>query len=343
MVALNNVKLKMKNEKKLRWLTAHHSLLIVLYSLFIALSSQLLAQDVHVSARVDSNNVLIGDHIKLNIELEYPSDLKVTWPAIADSLDKIEIIERTSPIIERTQQSIKEKTTFTLCVFDTGTYVIPPFNFTYRKIPQAGPPVDTTELSASTNPIPIFVHGVGVDTTAEIKDIKPPLSVPITLAELLPYLIGIVILGLLILAIYYFVKRKKNVVAEIYNTPKRPAHEIALEALQSLESEKLWQRGEVKLYHSKLSDIIRTYIENRFNILAMESTTYEILEDLNRKNINGSLTHNLQEMLTTADLVKFAKGQPLPNENDTCLKHAYNFIQQTIPQLQPIAEEVKHE
>ena len=75
----------------------------------------------------------------------------------------------------------------------------------------------------------------------------------------------------------------------------------------------------------------------------MESTTYEILEDLNRKNINGSLTHNLREMLTTADLVKFAKGQPLPNENDICLKHAYNFIHQTIPQTQSVAEEVKHE
>jgi hypothetical protein len=313
------------------------------FILFFSFNVYCFSQVLNVTARVDSNNVLIGDWIKLYIEAEYPNNVQFNWPPISDSLGKLEIVDRTSPSIERTERTIKEKVTLTLAAFDTGTHVIPPLYFTYRKIQQTGQPEDTTELSASTNPIPIFVHSVGIDTTAEIKDIKPPLSVPITFTELLPYLIGIVIAGLFIFVIYYFVKRKKKVGAEIYSAPKRPAHELALEALQSLESEKLWQRGEVKLYHSKLSDIIRTYIENRFNIMAMESTTYEILEDLNRKNINGSLTHNLREMLTTADLVKFAKGQPLPNENDICLKHAYNFIHQTIPQTQPAAAEVMHE
>jgi hypothetical protein len=313
------------------------------FLLFLISNEYGFSQGLNVTARVDSNNVLIGDWIKLYIEAEYPNNVKLNWSPISDSLGKLEIVDRTSPTVERTDRTIKEKVTLTLAAFDTGTHAIPPLNFTYRKIQQTGQPVDTTELSASTNPIPIFVHSVGIDTTAEIKDIKPPLSVPITFADLLPYLIGIVIVGLFIFAIYYFVKRKKKAVAEIYSAPKRPAHELALEALQSLESEKLWQRGEVKLYHSRLSDIIRMYIENRFNILAMESTTYEILEDLNRKNINGSLTHDLLEMLTTADLVKFAKGQPLPNENDICLKHAYNFIHQTIPQTQQVAEGVKHE
>jgi hypothetical protein len=310
---------------------------------FIIFNLYCFSQGFNVTARVDSNNVLIGDHIKLNVELEYPANLKIIWPPIADSLEKIEIIERTSPIIERTQQSIKEKATFTLSVYDTGTYVIPPLNFTYKKIQPSDQPNDTTESTISTNPIPIFVHSVGVDTTKEIKDIKPPLSVPISLSELLPYIIVILAVALVAFLIYYLLKRRKKIETEIISAPKRPAHELALEQLQSLESEKLWQRGEIKKYYSKLSDIIRTYIENRFSTLAMESTTIEILEDLSRIKLNSNSMNLLKDLLTTSDLVKFAKWQPLNNENDLYLTYSYDFVHQTILETQNELEEVKSE
>ncbi|MBU1299567.1 MAG: hypothetical protein KJ963_06515 [Bacteroidetes bacterium] len=361
MVVLNNAKLKMKNEKKLILLNARSlsrqsrdsllevypdivptqsgqvgtlcSLLIALSSLLIALSSPLIAQPVVVSARIDTNNILIGDQVNLHINLEYPKNAKITWPQIPDLLEGFEIINRTQPVSTQSNQKIIEKSVFTITAFDTGIFIVPPLTFVYSL------QNDTTHYFASTSPLLVRVHSVGVDTTAEIKDIKPPLSVPITLAELLPYLIGIVVAGLIIYLIYYLKKRKKTDFIEIFSKPKRPAHEVALESLQSLEAEKLWQRGEVKLYHSKLSDIIRIYIENRFDINAMESTTGEILVDLHSINLNGNLTDSLREMLTLADLVKFAKAQPLPNENDLSLKIAYEFVQRTIPQPQPDTEE----
>lgn len=338
MVMSDNSKLKRQKAKKLKLVTLHRSLLIALSCFLIALNSQLYAQDVHVSARVDSHNVLIGDWIKLHIEAEYPNDVKLNWPQITDSLQKIEIIERTSPTIERTDKTIKEKIIFTITAFDTGTHIIPSLDFTYKKLGVQNQLVDTTEFIVSTNPIPIFVHSVGIDTAQEIKDIKPPLTVPITFGEILPYLIGVVFICILLYLIYFFRKKRKKGIFEIFETPKRPAHEIALEALQALESEKLWQRGEVKQYHSKLSDIVRTYIENRYYIKAMESTTGEILGDLHKLNLNGTLTASLREMLTIADLVKFAKGQPLPDENQISLNHAYNFVRQTIPQIQTNVE-----
>jgi hypothetical protein len=312
--------------------------LVLLFGITVSLP----AQNVRVSAKIDSNHIYVGDWIKLNIELNYPIDVKVTWPPIADSLGKLEIVNRTSPAITRTDKSINEKMLLTITAFDTGTHTIPPLIFTYRKIQAPNGKIDSTELSVQSDAITIFVRSVGIDTAAEIKDIKPPLGVPITLADLLPYIIGIVVIGLIIYASFYISKRKRKIVSEIFSTPKRPAHEIALESLQSLESEKLWQRGEIKLYHSKLSDIIRTYIEHRFTVPAMESTTNEIIEDLRRIKINGSLTDTLQVLLTTADLVKFAKGQPLANENDLCLKNAYDFVNQTIQQVQQAVEEIKN-
>lgn len=299
---------------------------LTLSFLLIALSSPLFAQDVRVSARVDSNNILIGDWLKLHIEFEYPPDTKISYPAILDSLEGLELIERTQPVITKSENKIIEKTILTISAYDTGTFVIPTLEFGYIL------KNDTTPNFASTSPIPIFVRGVGVDQSQEIKDIKPPLSVPITFAEILPYLIGFVSVSLLGFLLYYFIKkRQQKDIWKIFTEPKRPAHEIALDALRSLEAEKLWQRGEVKLYHSKLTDIVRTYIEERFNIKAMESTTDEILADFSHHSeFNGQLQTLLKEMLTLADFVKFAKQQPLPNENEVSLMQAYEFVEKTI-------------
>lgn len=327
MVILDKSNLKMQKTKKFIILTRHYLRLIALSSLLLAVSSPLFAQKVNVTARVDSNNILIGDWLKLYIELEYPTDTKISYPAILDSLEGFELIERPQPAITKSENKIIEKTVLTISAYDTGTFVIPPLNFGYIL------KNDTTLNFASTSPIPIFVHSVGVDQAQEIKDIKPPLSVPITFADILPYLIGIVSVSLLGLLLYYFIKkRQQKDIWKIFSEPKRPAHEIALDALRSLEAEKLWQRGEVKLYHSKLTDIIRTYIEERFNIKAMESTTDEILTDFSHHTeFNGELQSILKEMLTLADFVKFAKQQPLPNENDISMKQAFEFVEKTIP------------
>jgi hypothetical protein len=114
--------------------------------------------------------------------------------------------------------------------------------------------------------------------------------------------------------------------------PSRPAHEIALEALRKLETEKLWQEGRIKEYHSRMSDIIRTYIEQTLFINAMEMTTDLILCADQIKALNQRNKNELQELLERADLVKFAKFQPLANEHEASMKNAVSFIESTISQ-----------
>lgn len=106
--------------------------------------------------------------------------------------------------------------------------------------------------------------------------------------------------------------------------------------LKKLEQEKLWQKGEVKKYHSEISDIIRIYLERQFNFPAMEQTTDEILFSVNKYEEIRGWDYLLKQILTTADLVKFAKYQPLPDENSLSLKNAFEFVEKTKPQ--PVAE-----
>ncbi len=280
-------------------------------------------EDVRATARVDSNRILIGDWITLHIELQQLPNIQVQWPVIADSLEGLEIIRRDTPVVKTNGESVLQTCTFVLTAFDSGTKVIPPLVFKYRT------PGDTTVKFAETSPIPVFVRGIAIDTSKEIRDIKAPLRVPISFADVLPYLIGLVLLGLVIWLIVYIRRRLARGEPIIPEAPQRPAHEVALEALHSLEAEHVWQRGKVKEYYSSLTDIVRTYIERRFSVIAMEMTSDEILASKPIRSLPNEIVPRLRDLLLRADLVKFAKYQPAPGDNETGMQEAVEFVEQT--------------
>jgi hypothetical protein len=113
--------------------------------------------------------------------------------------------------------------------------------------------------------------------------------------------------------------------------PKLPPHVIALQELDKLKNEELWQHEKVKDYYTRLTDIVRVYIEDRFTISAMEQTTFEILTSFNIKEeqIEKKSFDELKEILEVSDLVKFAKFTPLPDENHMMLSNAYLFVKET--------------
>jgi activator of HSP90 ATPase len=103
--------------------------------------------------------------------------------------------------------------------------------------------------------------------------------------------------------------------------------------LNALKEEKLWQQGAYKAYHIQLSDIIREYLENRFDIPVMESTTDEIKHLLRQKNLEKSLRDQVISALRISDLAKFAKAIPLPDENEFCMATGYSLVENT--QVEP--------
>jgi hypothetical protein len=301
------------------------SLLCILLNLF---SLNLQAQDVKAKARLDTTKIMIGDHVKLELLLERPAKLKVTFPLIPDSLTKIEIINRSKidTIASADKSLITERQVLTITSFDSGHYPVPPFKFVIGN--------DTSKF-VETEAMLLSVYAPKVDTTQAIKEIKGPMDIPFSYKEIIPYALGGLALLAILIAVWYYLKNRKKKPEEIVvKIPERPAHEIALEALSNLEKEKVWQtqNNGVKNYHSQLSDIVRTYIELRYKIPAMELTTDEILNNFKRSSMSEELKGYLKQLLELSDLVKFAKAQPLPHEHEMSLAHAYDFVKGTIPQ-----------
>ncbi|MDA3911269.1 MAG: hypothetical protein PF448_07930 [Bacteroidales bacterium] len=133
---------------------------------------------------------------------------------------------------------------------------------------------------------------------------------------------------LAIAAIYYFLYYKKGKpVFQVKEKVKEPAHVIAFRELERIRNEKLWLKNQIKTYYTQLTDTLRKYLENRYDLLAMEKTSAEILDDLNEtKYLDDDLVIKLREVLQRADFVKFAKSMPLPDENEKSLKLIWEIV-----------------
>jgi hypothetical protein len=311
-----------------------YSFLIVI--LFFAFNC--FSQNVSVRSYIDSNNIRIGSQVILSLEIEKSKNQDVRFPVLSDTITKqVEIIKKfTVDTLFNKDNVIKLRQKYLITSFDSGVYLIPPFDFLLKK--------DSFEDTLKSNPITLTVVSIPVDTLKkQIRDIKLPYTASITLLEVITYSLYIIGAALLILIIIYVIKkyRKNEPIIKLPEKPKEPAYIIALRELDKLKEQKLWQQDKVKQYHSELTEIVRKYIENRFTIMALEQTSYEILSSFyNSGLISDPAYEALKQMLILADFVKFAKAQPLPDENDLCFRNAYFFVNETKDDFK-IIDEVK--
>ena len=317
---------------------------IILVSLFFLFTASAFAQaGTKVTATIDTTVIRIGEQFHLNLSASAPVGTKVIFPAIPDSIHKLEVVQR-SPIDTSNSKDGLMATyhqSVTLTGFDSGYFVIEPFLFS---IQQKGSGVAD---SIATEALLMQVQTIPVDTTKEIKDIKPPMDVPFTFREAVPYILGgLALVALVWFIVYWMKKRKRKPTEVVKKVIVRPAHEIAIEALKKIQEQKLWQQGFYKEYHSGVADTIRSYIEHRFSITAMEMPSDDTLSHFRNNLVSPEAFEKLRYLLQSADMVKFAKGIPVGSENELSMQNAFDFIALTKQASKedfekPVTEEIK--
>ncbi len=292
----------------------------------------LFGQEASISLSRDS--ILIGEQTELNISFAFPEKEKpiIEWGPIYDSISKkFDILSYgiidTVVFKESGQKEITQKTLITS--WDEGLHVINPVSFSYVS------KQDTIKIESDAHLL--TVGTIEIDKELPPKDIKPILSVPLTLKELLPWIIAVLLLLIAVWLIYKFRKKifGKKEVHKIEKKPDIPAHIFALEKLEQLKEQNLWQEGRVKLYYIELSDILRKYIELRYYVNALEMTTDEILDSVKEYILYNSEQYSkLDEILKLSDLVKFAKYIPTPEDNQRSINQAFDFVYYTMKKEQ---------
>lgn len=289
-----------------------------------SITPALFAQDVRVRATLDTTTLRIGEQTLLRLTVEHSAGVDIQFPLLSDSLSKnIEIVQRSGIDSSVENGRSIQSQVFTITSFTEGLQDVPPLTLKYRK------PGDTALYSIETQALALNVQTVKVDTTSSsIREIKPPLEIPRTFAEIIPYLLlTIAIIGMIAGGIYWWRKRKSTPVSEIRpREPELPPYQVAMEEFEKLKQERLWQNGNVKEYHSRLTDILRVYVEKTYNITTLEATTDEILAQFRFVAAPAGATELLRSVLHRADMVKFARYEPLPDEHDRSLNLALEFV-----------------
>ena len=260
-------------------------------------------------AKLSADTIALGDQTTLSIQraLTYPSTEQLSQNGIV--------------ALSQNYDSTQHTLYTTLTSFEPGTNYVRP---------------------SEDDSLMLTVLDVDVDTTtAEIRDIAPIEKVPYTFWEIFRWiLLGLGILALAFGGWWFWKKWKSGKVSEwLSNEPvdTRTPEERALDNLESLRQKQLWQSGRVKEYHTELTDTVRTFIEEATGIRATDMTSDETIEEMEngKWTVDNSL---LRDIFTTADLVKFAKSEPLPHEHDRSMSEATEFVKSLWEQVKPKEE-----
>ncbi len=313
-------------------------LLLVLGAIFSSLSSHAQNEDkgISYSARLDTNIITIGDQLNLLLSVEQPKDFRIEFPVFKDSIGSgVEIIQQTAQdTIVLENGKIKVNKNFLITSFEDGVRKMSPFEFKIHK--------DKLMDIIRTDTLFLGVKTFEIDTSKAHFDIVMPIHTPIAFAEIAPWLFGgLLLLVLVALLFLYLRKRKNNQPLFVKVKPTEPAHVIALRKLDEIKQQKLWETGKVKEFHSELTDTVRSYLDERFNLSTVESTTDEILAAIKSVDKESEWHAKLKEILERADLAKFAKFTPFQDENEMSLKYAYKIIETTL--VEELPEEEKNQ
>lgn len=296
------------------------------------------AQNTLLDVKVDSAAILIGEQTVLHLTVTADKNKEVQLVIPRDTLmagvEVLDIPKADTTEIDNDRLLIKQDLLVTS--FDSSLYLLHPF-----KVIDGKDTVYSNQIALKVSTIP-----VNTDKPEEFFDIKNVWKPPFVLADYYPIIFGVLLALFLICVIAYVIKRLRNRQSLIpfkKPEPKLPPHEQAVKELDEIKQQKLWQQGRSKEYFTMITDTLRRYIVERFGINAMEMTSGEILDIIRKTPDVSSVYDNLQQILLLSDFVKFAKMNPLPDENDLSMTNAYLFVDKTKQEVVEVAPEEQKE
>ena len=281
-----------------------------------------------VRAHLSTDSILLGDRFRLSVEVDKDLMQVVEFPTFDNGrlADSIEIVsEGAVDTLAQEGRRLKLKREYELTCFEPAVYRMGRFPLLY---------IDKNLVDTlwSEDSLQLTVQTIEIDTTTQqISDIKPPIKPPLRFGEISGYLLRI-LLGLIVLGViaYVLIRRlQRKPLLGGAPAPEDPPHVAAIKSLEKLHAQKLWQSGKQKQYYTRLTDILRAYMQRRYGFRAMEYTSAEILAKLRNEELSERTRKRIENLLPLSDFVKFAKYVPDAQQNEDAYQDAYYFVEET--------------
>tara|TARA_R110002153_G_scaffold79849_2_gene203486 strand:+ start:122 stop:1783 length:1662 start_codon:yes stop_codon:yes gene_type:complete len=319
------------NEKCVSWCKRISPLFVFLLFIF-----ELSAQETpNITTEVDTTFIKIGEQVQWKVTVDIDSTDFVIFPE-GQTFSPLETVEAFATDTTRKKDRLTLQKIYALTQFDSGAYKLPSQR------------IDINGTGFMTDSMLINVATIPVDTlNQKMYDIKPLINVEKNNYDFWTYLlIGLLILSILGGLLYWFVFRKKPLTEE-EKVALLPPYDRALLELKRLENSKYLIQDEYKQYYSELTTIVRSYLEEDAHVTALESTTgqliekLELLKDAGELKLDDDTIKQFQQILQTADLVKFAKNKPSTTVAEQDRKLVEQIVEKTHEALpEPTEEEL---
>lgn len=298
---------------------------IILILICLLCFAQAKAQ-VTVEAKLDSAGIFIGQRIGMTLEVSADAGKEVElpeWDSLAQVVPGVEFVRAEKPdtslLNDGKRMMLSRRYYFTS--FDSALYLMPEMNVR----------VDGKEYQSKKLALKVLTFEIDTLHADSIFGIKAELAPPFDWAEwrqVIGWSIAALLIAGLLAYVIYRLKTNKPIIRRIRNKKRIAPHQAAMQKIEHIKEEKIWQSEDSKEYYTQLTDTLRQYIKERYGFNALEMTSFEIIQKLQEVNDEEAISE-LRELFQTADLVKFAKYSTLINENDRNLVSAIEYINQT--------------
>lgn len=306
------------------------AILNIFIFLLILFAHSAQAGNVIINTKLDSTVLLMGKQTTLNIQIVQDKGvvghfLNEKSDTLSSNVEVSARLKADTTDLDNNRIQINQK--WIIQSFDSGLWVIPALKYAVGKDTFSGKNLN------------LKVIPVKVDSLKSINDFKGVVDPPFHFFDYLPDFIVdywwifllIILAGVAGLVVY--LKKKKVITAFVPKKKEVPPYDEAINSLMALKEEKLWQAGQDKEYYTRLIDILRSYIDRRFQINAMEMTSSQIIDVLRKNDETKAVNDQLKQILEIADIVKFAKVRPLPDDNEASFQRAMRFVEDTKPAI----------
>lgn len=277
---------------------------------------------VTVESAIDRQQAYMGDRLRYTLTLTTDSNVVVDSIPIGESLGKFEIKKRSSSLSSGKLGKLTHNIEFVIAAYETGQLWIP--RLTLRFIATDGSITEATTDSLSV----VILSLASTDSLADIKGLKPP----VYFGGRFPWIyvaIALIVLAGVLIWLWKSRRKAPDAVAEVNSVDRRPPWVIAEEELKKLRESDLLRDEEYKLFYLRLTEILKTYLEPRYGIDALDRTTTELRNELKAIGLDQADFDLLFELFVSADLVKFAKLLPSTHEAESDFQRGWRFVQDT--------------
>ena len=294
--------------------------LTLLFVFFSSVSLQA-ADDPEITVLADKSEMYVGDRISLEVTSAPDKHIEMIFPEKPAETGDFSFVSA-EPVKNGFLEEPRVGMVYTYSIYKTGTHVIPPLKILYKNEGESG------WKDVLSRQVPVEIISLLDEKSKDIKDIKGVFNRSARIWVFLFGFLGVLLIAAItVLLVRKFKKKAIEAAARI-----RPPDEIAYEKLNELKAMRLPEKGLVKEYYVRLSEIVRYYLEDRFSFRAPEMTSEEFLEGL-RESSKLKIEHKqlLREFLSHCDMVKFAKYGPTPLEMMDSFSSAERLVDQTRP------------